>query len=62
MKGRGLIRPMLIGFGITILGCSATTGEDPKKSEKVGKPPVAVEVFKVAASTVSEGIDVVGSL
>ncbi len=44
------------------MGCSATTGEDPKKIEKVGKPPVAVEVFKVSASTVSEGIDVVGSL
>jgi RND family efflux transporter MFP subunit len=52
---------MLIGLWITIYGCSAT-GEDPKKIEKAGKPPVAVEVFKVAGSTVSEGIDVVGSL
>ena len=57
-----LIRFTLIGFWIITLGCSSTTGEDPKKIEKVGKPPVAVEVFKVAASTVSEGIDVVGSL
>ena len=56
------IRFTLIGFWIITLGCSSTTGEDPKKIEKVGKPPVAVEVFKVAASTVSEGIDVVGSL
>ena len=52
---------MLFGLWIAIYGCSAT-GEDPKKIEKAGKPPVAVEVFKVAASTVSEGIDVVGSL
>ncbi len=57
-----LIRFTLIGFWIITLGCSSTTGEDPKKIEKVGKPPVAVEGFKVAASTVSEGIDVVGSL
>lgn len=57
-----LIRFTLIGFWIITLGCSSTTGEDPKKIEKVGKPPVAVEVFKVSASTVSEGIDVVGSL
>jgi len=57
-----LIRFTLIGFWIITLGCSSTMGEDPKKIEKVGKPPVAVEVFKVAASTVSEGIDVVGSL
>ena len=53
---------VLIGLWIITLGCSATTGEDPKKSEKVGKPPVAVEVFKVSASAVSEGIDLVGSL
>jgi len=62
MKRGCLIRFTLIGFWIITLGCSSTTGEDPKKIEKVGKPPVAVEVFKVAASTVSEGIDVVGSL
>jgi len=53
---------VLIGVWIICLGCSATTGEDPKKGEKAGKPLVAVEVFKVTASTVSEGIDVVGSL
>jgi RND family efflux transporter MFP subunit len=52
---------MPIAFLSIICGCSAT-GEDPKKIERAGKPPVAVEVFKVAASTVSEGIDVVGSL
>jgi membrane fusion protein, multidrug efflux system len=51
-----------IGLCLISLGCSATTGEDSKKSEKAGKPPVAVEGFKVSASTVSEGIDVVGSL
>ncbi len=50
-----------IVFLSILCGCSAT-GEDPKKIEKAGKPPVAVEVFKVAASTISDGIDVVGSL
>jgi len=53
---------VLIGPLAVTLACSATTGEDPKKTEKAGKPPVAVEVYKVTASTVSEGIDVVGSL
>ena len=53
---------VLAGLLAVVQGCSATTGEDPKKGEKAGKPAVAVEVFKVAASDISEGIDVVGSL
>jgi RND family efflux transporter MFP subunit len=44
------------------MGCSKSGG-DPKTDEKTaGKPPVAVEVTKVAAADIAEGVDVVGSL
>jgi RND family efflux transporter MFP subunit len=44
------------------MGCSKSGG-DPQADEKTaGKPPVAVEVTKVAAADVAEGVDVVGSL
>jgi membrane fusion protein, multidrug efflux system len=42
-------------------GCSAT-GQDKGEGKTAKRPPVAVEVMKVNASTVEEGIDVVGSL
>ncbi|HSR11935.1 MAG TPA: efflux RND transporter periplasmic adaptor subunit, partial [Thermodesulfobacteriota bacterium] len=43
-----------------ILGCSAQSQEKPEK--QAGKPPAAVEVARVAAADVVDGIDVVGSL
>jgi RND family efflux transporter MFP subunit len=47
---------------VAAAGCSAV-GEEKKAPEKAkGKPPVAVEVTKVAVADVSEGIEVVGNL
>ena len=47
---------------IVLSGCSGK-GEGKDPSEKTtGRPPVAVEVSKVAVADLTEGIDVVGSL
>jgi RND family efflux transporter MFP subunit len=58
-------KSILILFVILIWGlggCSAV-GEDKKANEKSkGRPPVAVEVTKVTATDVTEGIEVVGTL
>lgn len=52
----------LLIFCIGISGCS-DRGEGKTPSEKTtGRPPVAVEVAKVTAMDLTEGIDVVGSL
>ena len=51
---------MVLGLGI--YGCSAT-GEEKKPNEKIAQKPVAaVEVTKAGASTVSDGIEVIGTL
>lgn len=44
-----------------ISGCSSKSA-DNKKDENAGRPPVAVETMKVAASELIEGLDVVGTL
>jgi membrane fusion protein (multidrug efflux system) len=53
---------LFIFLGAVAGGCSAQS-EDKKPAEKSGgKPPVAVEVTKAAASDVVNGIDVIGSI
>ncbi len=59
---RSLLQAATFSLGIFLLGCSAQ-GDDPGPNQKATeKPPVAVEVAKVAASEIREGIQVVGSL
>ncbi len=61
MKNR-IIRLLLLILMIAVGGCSAV-GEEKKPPEKAkGKPPVAVEVTKVNAADVAEGIEVIGTL
>ena len=53
---------LLIFLGGVVSGCS-TQAEDKKQAAKAAeRPPVAVEVTKVAASAISGGIDVTGAL
>ncbi len=62
MKRSFIIKAGLLVLGLGIYGCSAT-GEDKKANEKIAqRPVVAVEVAKAAASTVIEGIEVIGTL
>lgn len=59
---RSLLQAATLSLGIFLLGCSAQ-GDDPGANQKTTeKPPVAVEVAKVATSEIREGIQVVGSL
>ena len=60
---KGFIRKVaLFALWVGIYGCSAT-GEDKKPNEKVGqRPPVAVEVTKVTAANITDGIEVIGTL
>ena len=61
MKNR-IIQLLLLILMIAVGGCSAV-GEEKKPPEKAkGKPPVAVEVTKVNAADVAEGIEVIGTL
>jgi RND family efflux transporter MFP subunit len=62
MKKGFIIKAILIALGLGVWGCSAT-GEDKKPQEKIPQRPlVAVEAAKAAASTVIDGIDVIGTL
>ena len=62
MKKGFIIKAALFALGLGIYGCSAT-GEDKKPNEKIAqRPVVAVEVAKAAASTVIDGIEVIGTL
>jgi RND family efflux transporter MFP subunit len=62
MKKGFIIKAALFALGLGIYGCSAT-GEDKKANEKIAqRPVVAVEVAKAAASTVIDGIEVIGTL
>jgi membrane fusion protein (multidrug efflux system) len=60
---KGFIRKVaLFALWVGIYGCSAT-GEDKKPNEKVGqRPPAAVEVTKVTAANITDGIEVIGTL
>jgi len=60
---KGFIRKAaLFALWMGIYSCSAT-GEDKKPNEKVGqRPPVAVEVTKVTAANITDGIEVIGTL
>lgn len=62
MKKGFILKVALFGLWMGIYGCSAT-GEDKKPNEKVGqRPPVAVEVTKVTAANITDGIEVIGTL
>lgn len=62
MKKGFILKAILFALGIGIAGCQAT-GEDKKPNEKIAqRPVVAVEVTKAAASTVIEGVEVIGTL
>ena len=62
MKKGFIIKAALLTLGLGVYGCSAT-GEDKKPNEKIAqRPVVAVEVAKAAASTVIEGVEVIGTL
>ncbi len=53
---------MIVLLGGIIWGCSAQSGEKPQAKKEAARPPVAVEVARVAASDIVDGIEVVGSL
>ena len=62
-----MIRRFVSGVVLLILwiafsGCSDKGGGQNPNEKTTGRPPVAVEVNKVAAADLTEGIDVVGSL
>ncbi len=62
MKKGFIVTATLIALGIGVYGCSAS-GEDKKPRKKSAqRPVVAVEVVKVAASTVIDRVEVIGSL
>lgn len=62
MKKGFILKAALFAVWMGIYGCSAT-GEDKKPNEKVGqRPPVAVEVTKVTAANITDGIEVIGTL
>lgn len=62
MKKGFIPKAALFALWVGIYGCSAT-GEDKKPNEKVGqRPPVAVEVTKVTAANITDGIEVIGTL
>jgi len=62
MKKGFILKVALFAVWMGIYGCSAT-GEDKKPNEKVGqRPPVAVEVTKVTAANITDGIEVIGTL
>jgi len=62
MKKGFILKVALFALWVGIYGCSAT-GEDKKPNEKVGqRPPVAVEVTKVTAVNITDGIEVIGTL
>lgn len=53
---------LFIFLGAIVYGCSAQSEEERQAQKAPGKPPVAVEVTKAAASDIVDGIDVVGSI
>ena len=57
---RGILFFILLS-ALWMTGCSSKNA-DNKKDDNAGRPPVAVETMKVAASELTEGLDVVGSL
>lgn len=62
MKKGFILKAALFALWVGIYGCSAT-GEDKKPNEKIAqRPVVAVEAAKAAASTVIDGVEVIGTL
>jgi membrane fusion protein (multidrug efflux system) len=62
VKEGGILAVGLLALSLGIGGCSAT-GEDKKQAAKVPeRPPVAVEVARASSESITDGIDVVGSL
>ncbi len=62
MIRRYALGAVLLTFWIGFSGCSGKEGIKNPDEKTAGRPPVAVEVTKVGATDLIEGIDVVGSL
>lgn len=58
---RNILLFFILLTALWMSGCSSKN-DDNKKDDNAGRPPVAVETMKVAASELTEGLDVVGSL
>jgi RND family efflux transporter MFP subunit len=62
MIRRYALGAVLLALWIGFSGCSSKEGGKNPDAKTTGRPPVAVEVTKVAGIDLVEGIDVVGSL
>jgi len=62
MKGRIAIGRILTLWVIVSVGCSGQGNSQPQKEKTTGRAPVAVDVTKAVTTSLTEGVDVVGSL
>ena len=62
MKGRIAIGGILTLWVIVSVGCSGQGNSQPQKEKTTGRAPVAVDVTKAVTTSLTEGVDVVGSL
>jgi RND family efflux transporter MFP subunit len=62
MKGRSLLRGILALGMILCAGCSGQGSSSPQNEKTATRAPVAIEVTKARTMSVTEGVDVGGSL
>ena len=62
MKGKSLLRGILALWIILCAGCSGQGSSSPQNEKTATRAPVAIEVTKARTMSVTEGVDVVGSL
>ena len=62
MKGKSLLRGILALGIILCAGCSDQGSSSPQNEKTAPRAPVAIEVTKARTMSVTEGVDVVGSL
>ena len=62
MKGRRLLGGILTLWIILCAGCSGQGSSSPQNEKPATRAPVAIEVTKARTISVTEGVDVVGSL
>jgi len=62
MKGRRLLGGILTLWIILCAGCSGQGSSSPQNEKPATRAPVAIEVTKARTMSVTEGVDVVGSL
>ena len=62
MKGKSLLRGILALWIILCAGCSGQGSSSPQNEKTATRAPVAIEVTKAHTMSVTEGVDVVGSL